>query len=150
MAIKIKVNAGMIVHTISISWPSIKERLVRLLIIILIIIYRVIIVIIIIIIIEWSWKKAICSIIGEFMSGNDNWDQVIMCYFKIMLFWLNECSAGGKFNIHSIEELVEEEKLIIFFWIIDIQIIIIKKITPVNEIILPIEDIKFHFEKKSG
>lgn len=33
-----------------------------------------------------------------------------------MLFWLKECSDGGKFNIHSIDEFVELEKLIIFFF----------------------------------
>lgn len=67
-----------------------------------------------------------------------------------MLFWLNECSEGGNFNIHSIDELRLDEKLIIFFWIILFQMMIIKKIIPINEIILPIEEIKFHFEKKSG
>lgn len=67
-----------------------------------------------------------------------------------MLFWLKECSDGGKFNIHSIEELVNEGKLIIFFSTILIQIIIINMITPVKEIRDPKEDTKFHLEKKSG
>lgn len=67
-----------------------------------------------------------------------------------MLFWLKECSDGGKFNIHSIEELVKEEKLIIFFSIILIQIMIINIITPVKEIMDPKEDTKFHLAKKSG
>lgn len=66
------------------------------------------------------------------------------------MFWLNECSDGGKFNIHSIEELVNEGKLIIFFSIILIQIIIISITTPIREIRDPRDDIKFHLAKKSG
>lgn len=67
-----------------------------------------------------------------------------------MLFWLNECSEGGKFNIHSIDEFIKLEKLIIFFSSILNQIIIINIITPTNEINEPKEDKKFHLEKKSG
>lgn len=67
-----------------------------------------------------------------------------------MLFWLKECSDGGKFNIHSMDELVNEEKLIIFFSVILIQMIIINITTPIKEISDPKEDMKFHLEKKSG
>lgn len=63
---------------------------------------------------------------------------------------MKECSDGGKFNIHSMEELLNKGKLIIFFSIILIQIIIINIITPIKEIIDPKEDTKFHLAKKSG
>lgn len=145
---------GIIVQIISISCPSIIDRLENEFLIILKIIYIVIIVIEIIIIIEWSWKNAICSITGEFISGNDIWDQVIIsildCYLIIMLFCLKVCSEGGKFIIHSIEAEEEKDEKTIFLLVNEIQIIIIRKTIPINEIIDPIDENKFHFEKKSG
>lgn len=67
-----------------------------------------------------------------------------------MLFWLKVCSEGGKFNCHSLAELENWETIIIFFDVIASHIIITKKITLTEEIILPNEEIKFHLEKKSG
>lgn len=64
-AIKIRINAGMIVHTSSIIWPSYNLMLVNLLIIIVTRIYEIKDVIINRINIVWSWKKISCSIIGE-------------------------------------------------------------------------------------
>lgn len=63
---------------VSISCPSIKNRDVNELHIIFAIMYIVMIVIIKIINIEWSWKKIICSIIGEFLLENIIFDQVII------------------------------------------------------------------------
>lgn len=67
-----------------------------------------------------------------------------------MLFWLNVCSEGGKFNIHSMDEFVNWVIIIFFFSIIEDQIIKIIKPTPISLITDPIDEIMFHFEKKSG
>lgn len=67
-----------------------------------------------------------------------------------MLFWLNVCSEGGKFNIHSIDELENWVITTFFFSIIADQIIKIIKMVPINLITEPTDEIMFHFEKKSG
>lgn len=70
--------AGIIVQMVSISCPSIRNRDENEFVIIFAIMYNVIMVIIIIINMEWSWKKIICSIIGEFLLENIILDQVII------------------------------------------------------------------------
>jgi len=76
IAINININAGMDVQNNSISWASRKNRLKDLLTIDENIKWRVRIVTLTKMIIEWSWKNVKCSINGEFLSWNDNLDQV--------------------------------------------------------------------------
>lgn len=61
MAIKIKINIGIIVQINSIVWPWRRNRSINLLLIIRVIIKKIIIVIKIKIIIVKSWKKIIIS-----------------------------------------------------------------------------------------
>lgn len=149
-AIKIKVMAGMIVQIVSISCPSIRSRDENEFVMILIIMYKVMIVIMKMINIEWSWKKIICSIIGEFLLENIILDQVIISYLIKILFWLKVCSEGGKFSCHSLDELENWEIKMVRFDIKASHIIMINIITLKEEINLPKEEIKFHLAKKSG
>lgn len=149
-AMKIKVIAGITVQIVSISCPSIKNRDENEFVMILIIMYNVIIVIMKIINMEWSWKKIICSIIGEFLLENIIFDQVIISYLIKILFWLKVCSEGGKFSCHSLDELENWEIKIIRLEIKESHKIMINIITLKEEIILPKEEIKFHLAKKSG
>lgn len=149
-AIKIRVIAGIIVQIVSISCPSIRSREENEFVMILIIMYSVMIVIMKMINIEWSWKKIICSIIGEFLFENIILDQVIISYLIKILFWLKVCSEGGKFSCHSLDELENWEIKIVRFDNKASHIIIRNIITLREEINLPKEETKFHLAKKSG
>ena len=79
---KVRIKAGRMVHKISISWPSRRDRLDMLLKMILNIMYPTKIVMIIKIRRVWSWKKIICSITGDEASISKIFDDVAIRWRK--------------------------------------------------------------------
>ena len=118
-AMRVSARVGSMVHTVSMVCPSVRVVLVRVLYVTLYKVYPTTDSTTVRINIVWSWKRVICSIIGEAASSSDNLERVAICYLVVFTRVVKVWSAMGVLFIHSRVDAGEDRNRTFRFVIID-------------------------------